>query len=123
MAEIEAERMTSRVKIGEFGVDGGTCWVGDPCYVPYVPAVAAGDGNSMADAWLDPTDRVDVAGCPVAKAFPVRPGDAAFGLAVITGYGDGVYPVYADVCPDGRVASITVEFIEFVDDDEGGFDE
>ncbi len=33
-----------------------------------------------------------------------------------TGYGDGLYPVYAEINEDGRVAKIVVDFIG--DDDE-----
>jgi hypothetical protein len=30
---------------------------------------------------------------------------------VETGYGDGLYPVYAEIAADGRVARVTVEFL------------
>jgi hypothetical protein len=43
------------------------------------------------------------------------------GLAVVsgTGYGDGVYPVIADISDkSGRVKSITIVFIDDVDDDD-----
>jgi hypothetical protein len=107
----------TRVLIGDIAVDSGTCWIGDPCYIKDVPAVAAGDGNAHANAWEDPADRVDVAGMAIAKRFPIGPDRPAFGIAAATGYGDGNYPVYARVTPDGRVASITVEFLADADDD------
>jgi hypothetical protein len=111
----------TRMLIGDIGVDTGTCWIGDPCYIKRVDAAVAGEGDVYANAWDDPGDRVDVAGMAVAKRFPIGPDHPAFGIAVMTGYGDGNYPVYARVTPEGRVASITVEFLS--DEEDGDDDE
>ena len=39
-------------------------------------------------------------------------GHPGLGVVVSTGYGDGVYPVYAEFNDEGRIAAVTVEFIE-----------
>jgi hypothetical protein len=31
-------------------------------------------------------------------------------VAFSTGYGDGIYPVYADITEDGRVGMIVIDF-------------
>jgi len=84
-----------RKLIGHIGVDSGSCWVGDPCYV--LPD----------DAWQNPGE--DWAGFCKAmlrtshKEFPA-------GVCVTTGYGDGEYPVHA-VIKDGVIQSIEITFI------------
>lgn len=46
-------------------------------------------------------------------------GHAGVGVVSSTGYGDGFYPVYAEVGTDGRVKSITIDFIDEDEEDEG----
>ena len=48
---------------------------------------------------------------PVCKQFHYDPGHAGVGLVVSTGYGDGIYPVYATFNHEGRIASVRVDFI------------
>jgi hypothetical protein len=43
-------------------------------------------------------------------------GHAGAGVAVSTGYGDGVYAVYADYDEEGRVKFVTIDFSEAPDD-------
>ena len=82
--------------IGRMGVDAGICWIGDPCYV--LPD----------DAWNNPGADWDGFVREMLKnshkEFPA-------GVCVTTGYGDGEYPVYADIDKNGVVHSVTVEFV------------
>lgn len=90
--------------IGNIGVDAGLVWIGDPCYVL-------------------PSDRDEPVGkdwqqfCEQLKgkqyhSFDYRAGHEGVGIACNTGYGDGVYPVYAQFNDDGRVSSVQITFIE-----------
>lgn len=79
---------TSRRQIGEIGVDAGLCWIGDPCDI------------------LHDDDQY-----PTCKQLNYDLGHPGLGVVVSTGYGDGVYPVFAEFNDEGRVARICVEFI------------
>lgn len=94
-----------KVKIGEIGVDSGTIFVGDPCYT--IPD----DASHRVKTWEDWCD-IALDGDDYGVAQPA--GDN-IGLSIPTLYGDGTYPVYAEI-KDGRVASITINF----DDEEDG---
>jgi hypothetical protein len=87
--------MKGMVKIGEIGVDTGLCWIGDPCYLtPKTPF----------ENWHDFCDKLK----PLKTQFKD-------GICVSTGYGDGVYPVYAKV-KNNIVESITIDFMSEEDD-------
>ena len=85
---------------GHIGVDAGCIVVVDPCYV-----LPSGDKPGLdyehavgLDLPVFPTDRV--------MPLPDVPGG---GLLVSTGWGDGVYPVYARY-EDGRVMGLRIDF-------------
>jgi hypothetical protein len=102
-------RNAIRKHIGEIGVDAGLCWIGDPCYVLHADPTPAAIGKSW-DQFCDilrDDDRY-----PVARQFAYDLGHPGLGVVVSTGYGDGVYPVYAEFTDDGRIASVCVEFID-----------
>jgi hypothetical protein len=80
------------------GVGDKLVRVGDPCYA------MGSDARHRVDDW---DTFVEEAFGPLGMA-PLGPG---VGLAVPSGYGDGVYPVYAKY-RDGRVAELRIEFIE-----------
>lgn len=96
--------------IGHFAVDSGQAMVGDPCYL---------------DEWQPWNDRVDdfdehknkkgeysyLGACNATLGQGY--GQLGVGSAVVfsTGYGDGVYPVYAQFNEEGRVAKIVIDFI------------
>jgi len=96
--------------IGHFGVDSGQAMVGDPCYL---------------DEWEPWNDKVDTFDEHVNKAgqysylgacgVTLKQGYGELGngtaVAFSTGYGDGYYPVYAELDDDGRVAKIVIDFI------------
>ena len=85
-----------RKLIGNIGVDSGSCWVGDPCYV--LPDDARHNPGEDWDEFCRAMLRSS------HKEFPA-------GVCVSTGYGDGEYPVHA-VIKDGVVQSIEVTFVK-----------
>lgn len=103
----------TRVLIGHVPVDSGQVFVCDPCYVL--------DGDVSFDNDKVVTDNPYSRACAAsmsdegADSFATGEGmqDA---VCTSTGWGDGMYPVYVTY-KDGRVASITVEFMEDEDDD------
>ncbi len=98
--------------IGHFSVDSGQAMVGDPCYLSdYDP--------NTNDEWnlegkIGQYSYQGASATTIAGNF----GELGLGQAVVfsTGYGDGSYPVYAQVNEDGRVAKIVIDFVG--DDDE-----
>ena len=91
--------MIERTKIGECGVDSGTLMIVDPCY-----------------CFHDEEER-DAVFRSVRGASLFGEAEVPYGFGVVssTGYGDGVYPVYAETVEDGdwgrRVARIIIECI------------
>jgi hypothetical protein len=105
---------TQRKYIGEIGVDAGLCWIGDPCYILHAnppPRTIGRDWDEFCDILNEDAQY------PTCKQFPYELGHPGLGIVVTTGYGDGLYPVYAEYNREGRIASVTVEFIG-PDDDE-----
>jgi hypothetical protein len=97
--------MTKTVKqIGEIGVDAGLCWIGDPCYILHAEPTPKSIGKNWGEF-------CNIMQNAPAKQFDYDLGHAGLGVAVATGYGDGVYPVYAEFDEQGRVAKVCVEFI------------
>lgn len=97
--------------IGSFCVDSGQAMVGDPCYL---------------DDWEPWNDKVDNFDKHVEKAgeygylgacgVTLKEGHGVLGMgsavAFTTGYGDGVYPVYADINDEGRITKVVIVFDE-----------
>ncbi len=101
-------KMTSRRQIGEIGVDAGLCWIGDPCYILHAdpaPKAIGGDWGAFCDLLHDDDQY------PTCKQLNYDLGHPGLGVVVSTGYGDGVYPVFAEFNDEGRVARVCVEFI------------
>lgn len=101
--------MTRTVKqIGVIGVDAGLCWIGDPCYILHRDKLPSAIGSSWADFC-----RIlrEGNGAATLKQFNFDQGHPGLGVAVETGYGDGLYPVYAEFNEKGRVCGVLVEFI------------
>ena len=101
-------KSNSRRQIGEIGVDAGLCWIGDPCYILHTkqPPTAIGKDWEEFCGLLQQDSRY-----PTARQFHYDLGHAGLGVVVETGYGDGVYPVYAEFNREGRIAKVSVEFI------------
>ena len=81
--------------VGHFGVDAGMCWIGDPCYV--LPDDARNNPGANWDEFCAAMLKTN------AKEFNE-------GVCVTTGYGDGEYPVYADLGENGVVRSVYIPF-------------
>jgi hypothetical protein len=113
--KLMAKAQSNTVKrIGEIGVDAGLCWIGDPCYILHAdpkPKAIGNDWSGFCDILQEDKQY------PTAKQFAYDLGHAGLGVCVSTGYGDGVYPVYAELNGEGRTAKVWVEFI--ADDDNG----
>ena len=102
---------TKVTQIGTVGVDAGMLYLGDPCYV-----IDKELGRMPWGEFLDKLYATDAAGgnamhWTVRAPFPnPAAGDFPAGIVVTTGYGDGEYPVFAEINEEGRVMSVTVNF-------------
>jgi hypothetical protein len=76
-------------KIGEVYVDTGTIMIGDPCYIP--------QRTEELEQHLEEMGKY----CNLP---------ALGGVAVSTGIGDGIYPVYAEI-ENNIVTSVTIDFL------------
>lgn len=102
-------RTKSRELIGEIGVDAGLCWIGDPCYILH----AHPKPKAIGKDWGEFCDILHKNGTyPTRMQLNYDLGHPGLGIVVSTGYGDGVYPVYAEINDEGRIAAVTVEFID-----------
>lgn len=95
-------------KIGEIGVDAGLCWIGDPCYILHAdpkPESIGKDWRGFCGVMRDDGRYPDY------KQFNFDSGHTGLGVAVCTGYGDGLYPVFAEFNDQGRIAKVLIQFI------------
>lgn len=101
--------------IGQFGVDSGQAMVGDPCYLDKWQT-----WNSEVDNFEDHENKAGEYSYLGACNATLGQGYGTLGIAdavvFTTGYGDGIYPVYAEFNNDGRIAKIVIDFIG--DEDE-----
>ena len=103
---IQANNLTL---IGEFSVDSGSAIIGDPCYLDDWKLWDSDntkfeEHNSSAGEY----GYLGAANATLGKGFGQLGGFKA--VAFSTGYGDGLYPVYADITEDGRVGMIVIDF-------------
>jgi hypothetical protein len=101
--------LTDLQYIGSFTVDSGQAMVGDPCYL---------DEWKNWDSDKESFDEhpkhsgeygyLGASNATLGEGF----GDLGLGRAVAfsTGYGDGIYPVYAKLNEDGRITKIVIDF-------------
>lgn len=98
--------MTKTVKrIGEIGVDAGLCWLGDPYYILHTDRLPRAIGRD----WGEFRDVIKDA---ATKQFDYDLGHPGLGVVVMTGYGDGVYPVFAEFDEHGTGTKVWVEFLD-----------
>ena len=95
-----------RKKIGTVMVDAGIVMIGDPCYT--LPDDGSFRGETARD-WGKFVDALytESEGREGHNYAPLGDG---ISVVVPSGYGDGEYPVYANVNDEGRVTSVTVQF-------------
>jgi hypothetical protein len=97
--------------IGRFAVDSGQAMIGDPCYLeewkPWQSDEIAFDEHHNK---VGEYGYLGACNATLTKGY----GELNAGSSVVfnTGYGDGVYPVYAELDEDGRIVKITVNFID-----------
>ena len=84
--------------IGHCGVDSGQILLIDPCYV-YKDDFTGGDTPTGGD--YDECCRITLS---------EGAGQTDLGVVTSSGYGDGVYPVYAQKDGNGRVKQVTIVF-------------
>jgi hypothetical protein len=96
--------------IGQFAVDSGQAIVGDPCYLD--------DWEPWNDKKVSFDEHVNKVGhygylgacnATLGKGFGQLGNQA---VAFSTGYGDGLYPVYANINEDGRITKVVIIFDE-----------
>jgi len=96
---------------GHVYIDAGLCIVGDPCVLRNFDGPAAAEPRSLDGRWEDVLARMPKAECEGDGA----PSAGEMGFAVIstTGYGDGCYPVYAEIDDKepGIVRRLTIDFV------------
>ena len=107
MRQTEKQALTV---IGYMSVDSGQGMVGDPCYLDEWELW--NDKSEKFDKHIEKAGQYGYLG---ACGVTLKEGYGELGngraVAFSTGYGDGLYPVYAELNEDGRVAKIIVEFI------------
>ena len=96
--------------IGSFSVDSGQAIIGDPCYLD------EWENWSKDEPFDNYVEKKGQYGYLGACGLTLTKGYGTLGtgnaVAFTTGYGDGVYPVYAEFNDEGRVSKIVVEFIQ-----------
>jgi hypothetical protein len=110
-------QLTGLKYIGSFAVDSGQAMIGDPCYL---------DGWQNWDNEEPFDNHVQKAGeYGYLGACGVTLGDESAGtlgsadaVAFATGYGDGLYPVYAKYNEDGRIVMVIVDFNGELDEEQ-----
>jgi len=79
--------------IGHCGVDSGQILLIDPCYVYKDEYGSGGDYDQCCQITLSE-----------------GAGQTDLGVVTSSGYGDGVYPVYAQKDSNGRIKQVTITF-------------
>lgn len=101
---METKNMTY---IGSFSVDSGQAIVGDPCYLDGWETWKEGEP-------FDYQGKEGQYGYLGACATTLKNGHGILGMgsavAFNTGYGDGLYPVYAEINDEGRITKIVIDF-------------
>lgn len=93
---------TKQLKIGDVGVDAGMLYIGDPCYIK--------EPIGTDDTWTKWLRALYHSSQDGSNAAFWQIDDIT-AVVTSTGWGDGIYPVYAEI-RDGRVMSVTVKFEE-----------
>src|SRR5438067_591497 len=99
-------------QIAAIGVDAGVVWLGDPCYTmtPDTRYAIANTWDAFVQALITRMGNSDIA------RFEKQDGWGDVGVAVQSGFGDGVYPVFVRRdASSGRIAALRVEFLPSTD--------
>ncbi len=84
------EQIVTTKLIGKVGVDSGTIWIGDPCYI-----LSGERPKALGKDWSELGHKTFKDGkCQLPISFNFDMGHEGLGVMSSTKYGDGVYPVY-----------------------------
>jgi len=96
--------------LGQVGVDSGQIVISDPCYI---------DSEWKKDVEYDQGKKGEYSyggACKTCDSknlggqLNYKRGHAGAGVALRTGYGDGMYPVYGVYNDEGRITKVLVDF-------------
>lgn len=93
-------------EVGSVAVDAGHIWVGDPCYI-LDPSLKR--PKELGKDWNDVVPKM-VSGDAVQWSFDH--GTAGLGVTVVSGFGDGQYPVSVRRTKSGEIAALMITFID-----------
>ena len=95
--------------IGQFSVDSGQAIVGDPCYLDEWEL-----WNDNVEDFDKHVEKAGQYGYLGACGVTIKEGYGQLGIAhavaFSTGYGDGLYPVYAEINDDNRIVKVVIVF-------------
>lgn len=113
-----AERKNGKWLVGRVGVDAGMVMVGDPCYLDKFTDHEWNNEKIEAQKAKGKYD-YSYSGACAATLSENSAGELGLSsaVAVSSGYGDGVYPVYAHYNDDGRIVRMEVVFSGEDEDD------
>lgn len=109
--------MSSWKKVGEIGVDAGLVYIGDPCYFWHDKRDFSKHGIKDDGPELDTSDWVTFLETHIHShlghitQLNYKNGYPGLGVVTTSGYGDGLYDVFAKFTKDGSVKEIKVVFL------------
>jgi len=116
-------------KVGVVGVDSGTIWIGDPCYLRPEDGEDLRQYQGPFDDWhafVDKLNKGPFNKSPPGVQFNYKRGHAGLGVVVQSFGGDGTYPVYIVRDLRGQVRMAIIDFAgdleepeEWPEDEEG----
>jgi hypothetical protein len=111
------ETLTELEYIGSFAVDSGQAMVGDPCYLDEWQK-----WDSETTNFEEHTNKGGEYGylgaCNATLTNSYGTLGAASSVVFNTGYGDGLYPVYAKFNEDGRISMVVIDFEDNVEGED-----
>lgn len=107
----------ARIKLGDCPVDSGQILLVDPCYADegFDYAEVCTSHKVAADGSVATSKQTAHWSQPYYEGVGGQV-KSIHGVVTGTGWGDGMYPVYAEI-KGGRVKSVTIEFMDDDDDD------
>lgn len=101
-----------RIFIGQFAVDSGQAMIGDPCYLDtwkhWGSEIESGIPFDEHKNRKGEYGYLGACEATLGKGFGTLQGFTS--VVFRTGYGDGIYPVYAEM-DDGIVSKVIIDFI------------
>ena len=113
---MELEHILTNLRyIGQFGVDSGQAMVGDPCYLDNWDTNKNDEWNMEGKI-----GEYSYQGASATTLSEKGAGELGIANSVVfsTGYGDGIYPVYAYYNDDNRISMVVIDFEGNIESDE-----